>query len=358
MAGQLTAADFPVSPPQTARVAQEISSDMDSRYAPSSSPRLAIITGQPAAGKTAAIGRVNAELDTPGVVLDSDEIRLRHPQLPEIMAADPQRMDVLSNGPVGEWMGAAITHARESGYNAILENTLTNPGQLAVTAEEFHVAGYTVSVTALAVPEDVSRMGIVSRYLAALGGDEYPRWTREASHTGAYTSIPEGLPQISEHVDVIDVVTRDGGLLYSGTDGEQAAHVLVDYRDQPLSEDQQEQWTYDYLDAARQIPEHGLVTDSTRVVLGKLADTADTLVDRTELPGEHYVLHAATVDESPYTAAAVDIPDPFDVGDPFSRPDEKDADHSPTGESYGYDSADTPGASAAPNVDRDAGFEI
>lgn len=153
-------------------------------------------------------------MDTPAVVLDSDALRLNHPLLPQIMASDPQRMDVLSNGPVGGWMSGLIDHARHRGYNTVVENTLTNPEQVAATARAFSDAGYTVSIAALAVPEQVSRLGIVTRYLAGVDHDEFPRWTTENSHSRSYTGMLTGLESVTNVVDQIDVFDRQGDLLY------------------------------------------------------------------------------------------------------------------------------------------------
>lgn len=132
------------------------------------------VTGRPAAGKSRTIDRISAALDTLAVVLDSDVLRQNHPAMPEIMAQDPQRMDVLSNGPVGYRMSGAIEHCRELRYNTIIENALTNPTQVSETARSFRDAGFTVMIAALAVHEKVSRLGIITRYLAGVGTDALP----------------------------------------------------------------------------------------------------------------------------------------------------------------------------------------
>lgn len=78
--------------------------DIDDEFHRSPHPRLLFVTGQPAAGKSRTVDHLSAQLDSPAVVLDSDDLRKNHPMMNEIMARDPQRMDVLSNGPVGFWM--------------------------------------------------------------------------------------------------------------------------------------------------------------------------------------------------------------------------------------------------------------
>lgn len=135
---RLTADDFPVSAERRAGILADLTAEMDADSQHSEVLRLTFVTGQPAAGKSRTIDRISAEFDSAPVVLDSDVIRLNHPMMDEIIAADPQRMDVLSNGPVGEWMGGLIDHARESGYNVIMVFAPSSPGS--------HTDNYTLAI--------------------------------------------------------------------------------------------------------------------------------------------------------------------------------------------------------------------
>lgn len=290
---------------------------MDTDVVASGSPQLMFVTGQPAAGKSRTIDRLSDSLDVAPVVLDSDVIRLNHPMMDEIIAADPQRMDVLSNGPVGAWMSGLIDHAREAGYNVIIENTLTNPAQVAETAEQFHQAGYQVNIAALAVPDQDSRLGIVQRYLAGVDTDPYPRWTTESSHSSAYTGMVEGLQQVTGVVDSIEVYTRSGESLYSGSDGVAAAAAVTEHRERPKDAEQSAAWSDGYRGVVDRLTEPGMITDQTRTVIGNLLGDAERIVDVAQLPDVHFRLHAQLVDDSPYRAPEVEIPDPFDFPDPL-----------------------------------------
>ncbi|MGP9725345.1 zeta toxin family protein [Corynebacterium sp. AOP40-9SA-29] len=318
MTDRLTAADFPVSAERRAGILADLTAEMDADSQHSEVPRLTFVTGQPAAGKSRTIDRISAEFDSAPVVLDSDVIRLNHPMMDEIIATDPQRMDVLSNGPVGEWMGGLIDHARESGYNVIIENTLTNPTQVTATAEAFHQAGYQVNVAALAVPAEDSRLGIVQRYIAGLDNDPYPRWTTESSHSSAYTGMVEGLQQVTGVVDSIEVYTRSGEALYSGSDGVAAAAAVTEHRGLPKDASQVDSWTSGYLGVVDRIAEPGMITNQTRTVIGNLLADAERIVESTELPEVHSRLHAVVVEDSPYRLVDVEIPDPYDFADPYS----------------------------------------
>jgi UDP-N-acetylglucosamine kinase len=290
MPEQLTAADFPVSAERRARVLRDLLEVMDTELTAPSQPQLVFVTGQPAAGKSATITRIQAGLSQRAAVMDSDEIRQNHPQMPEIVAADPQRMDILSNGPVGEWMGGSIEHARQRSYNTIIENTLTNPAQVTETAGEFRQAGYGVSVAALAVPEHVSRLGVVTRYLAGTDSDEFPRWTSERSHSAAYSGMVTGLQEMTGVVDTIEVYTRQGDQLYAGPDGDAAARAVVEHRAAPLSAEDVARWAGDYGVAAGRVMSDGLVNESTSALLGQLARDAERVIPPADLPVEHHRL--------------------------------------------------------------------
>lgn len=285
---------------------------MDVDTARSAVPCLTFVTGQPAAGKSRTIDRISAEFGTAPVVLDSDVIRLNHPMMDEIISRDPQRMDVLSNGPVGEWMSGLIEHARESGYNVIIENTLTNPSQVAETAGKSHEAGYEVRVAALAVPEDDSRLGIVQRYLTGLDNDPYPRWTTERSHSSAYTGMVDGLEQITGVVDAIEVYSRSGESLYSGVDGAAAATAVTEYRGLPKNADQLALWAAGYLGVVDRLPAPGMITDQTRTVIRNLLHDADRNIDLVDLPDAHLHLHGLVFDAES-SSSPVTSPDPLNA---------------------------------------------
>ncbi|MEL4163090.1 zeta toxin family protein [Corynebacterium bovis] len=125
---------------------------LDAVMRPQKHPRLVFVVGQPASGKSRMLDRIESEAGHPVAQLDSDEMRLWHPDIDRIVAADPHRMDVLSNSPVGEWMRAAIAHCRTERYDVVVENTLTAPEQVAATIGGFHDAGYRVEIVALATP--------------------------------------------------------------------------------------------------------------------------------------------------------------------------------------------------------------
>lgn len=147
------------------------------------------------------------------VILDSDELRKYHPALDEIMERDPLRMDVLTNGPVPYWMSSLIEYGRQHGHSLIIENTLSNSEFIAGEIAKFRSAGFRVRIVGLAVAQEVSRLGVVQRYLEAQRVSRYPRWTNEVSHTSGFKAIVPGLQAIAPLVDDLEIRSRDGRTL-------------------------------------------------------------------------------------------------------------------------------------------------
>ena len=226
----LSAHDFPVDQKSIDQVCAQGIQNMDSVTEPTQHPRLAIIVGQPASGKSSTISRLQEKLQPKPFVIDSDKIRQWHPQIDEIFRRDPIRMDVLTNTIVAPVTERLLTHAQESRYNLVIENTLTNPESVQGTIDSFKRQGYHTMVIALAVPEQLSRIGIVNRYREAIAQKSgYPRWTTSLAHQNAYEAIPEGLKQL-RNIDNVTVTDRSGATLYFGTDVKEAAVTIQTHR--------------------------------------------------------------------------------------------------------------------------------
>ena len=203
----LKAADFPVDDAFKRRVLERRIAYLFRQ--PSAEPEVIYLAGQPASGKSSVIETLTHD----HVVLASDELRKYHPALDEIMERDPLRMDVLTNGPVPYWMSSLIEDGRQHGHSLIIENTLSNPEFIAGEIAKFRSAGFRVRVVGLAVAQEVSRLGVVQRYLEAQRVSRYPRWTNEVSHTSGFKAIVPGLQAIAPLVDDLEIRSRDGRTL-------------------------------------------------------------------------------------------------------------------------------------------------
>lgn len=199
----LSASDFPVQSPLRERILDRM---IRKHFkVPSEVPEVIYVAGQPASGKSHLVHT----LTTDHQVLDSDILRKNHPDLNRIMTLDPIRMDVLTNEPINYWMSGLIDHARLHRHSVIIENTLSNPSFIATEIEKFRAKGFRVSLAAMAVSQEVSRLGVIQRYLEAARFDPYPRWTSELSHSNGYKALVPGLKVLAPLADEVTIFTRD-----------------------------------------------------------------------------------------------------------------------------------------------------
>ncbi|WP_125196392.1 zeta toxin family protein [Corynebacterium bovis] len=284
---RLTAEDFPVSAEARRRIFADIVDELDAVVRPQKHPRLVFVVGQPASGKSRMLDRIESEAGHPVAQVDSDEMRLWHPDIDRIVAADPHRMDVLSNSPVGEWMSAAIAHCRTGRYDVVVENTLTAPEQVAATIGDFHDAGYRVEIVALATPGEVSRLGIATRYLDGVDNDRFARWTSRLSHDRAYAGMVTGLVALDGSVDRVRVYTRDVECVYDGTGCVSASEAVIAARGMPWSDETREAYRRDYVRMVSRLSDPGMLTATTAPLVADIISDGQRVLSAAELPDGH-----------------------------------------------------------------------
>lgn len=195
---------------------------------PADNPVLTYVSAQSAAGKSHMVSRL--QRTRPGVVVDSDEIRLLHPRLDEIVDADEMRMDVLSNEPVGFVFAGILERCRENRFNVYLENTLTNTATVKRTVCDFVVDGYSIVVELVSTAGEVSRLGIAQRYFAQKQlGLPFPRWTSIAGHDRGYNAVPDAILPLDDAIDTFHV-WHDGERVGTFTSAEEARASLLRFR--------------------------------------------------------------------------------------------------------------------------------
>ena len=231
-AHRFTAEDFPVGEHEFAEVTAElIESVTDADPAKQKRPTLVFIGGQPGSGKSRTVSAREASLGA-AVVVDSDELRKLHPRIRDIAAADPLRMDVLSNGPVPAWTRTFIDAARERRRNVIIENTFARPDAMIAEAGRFRDSGYRVVADAIITAPAASRLGIVDRYRRAAEAGEIARWTTENAHTTAVDNIAGTIDELlrSGAVELVNMHTRSGPLGIAVTSPGDAVGIIDDIR--------------------------------------------------------------------------------------------------------------------------------
>lgn len=151
-------------------------------------PRLVLLGGQPAAGKTVAQDAILAE-DPALVPITGDELREYHPDYARLMVEEPLLMSERTAPVSGGLVRLALEHALVHRFSVLLEGTFRDPEMVTGTASRFAEAGYRVEVVAVATPAAVSRLSAQQRALAAA----YPgigRWTPPEAHETAVAGSP------------------------------------------------------------------------------------------------------------------------------------------------------------------------
>ncbi|MBZ8176200.1 AAA family ATPase [Corynebacterium sp. 3HC-13] len=235
-----TAADYPVGQDDIDYAVKKILTKHKKFAQSEERPFLDYVVGQPASGKSTAIRSVRDLRDISPLVIDSDVIRGYHPAFAKILADDPVRMDVLSNGIVGPVVGSLLDTAKDNQWGVVIENTLTNQQVVKDTVSRFQQAGYQVHCHVVATPARVSRLGIIDRYHSMKQVPHaVPRWTSLGAHDHAFDSIPDNLRHLQGVFDHIRVLNRDGEVFYHGNDCAQAAVVTEQARRRWTHRDQQ-----------------------------------------------------------------------------------------------------------------------
>ncbi|WP_424467218.1 zeta toxin family protein [Pseudoclavibacter helvolus] len=179
-------------------------------------PTLVLVGAQPGAGKTRAVSRASQETGA-AVTVVGDDLRRFHPDYGQVMREDPLRMPEVTAQAAGAWARMSSDYLRERGASVVFETTFRQPDAVVATAKEFRDAGYRVEVRALAVPEAVSRLGVLSRYAEQVRDQGAGRWTPQSFHDVAAEQMPKSLERViaEGHVDRVLVVDRPGRTLYT-----------------------------------------------------------------------------------------------------------------------------------------------
>ncbi|MFE6668725.1 zeta toxin family protein [Streptomyces sp. NPDC057697] len=148
---------------------------------------VAFIGGPPGVGKSEASkkvkGDIRDEYGSDPLVIDADTLRRHHPDYTDVMASSPRDMPHVTAQAIARWTEMAIGEAHERGQNVIIEGTFRNPDTLLSTAARF-APGWKREVHVVAEPEEVSRLGTVSRTLSE------GRSTPAAAHDEAFANNP------------------------------------------------------------------------------------------------------------------------------------------------------------------------
>lgn len=180
----------------------------------SPSPTVVLIDGQPGAGTSRLLQEASAELRAKGptVRINSNDLRNFHPRYRELQRADPLNAAPYTDADSGRWREKLIEAASDRKLNLVIEGTMRSPGMVEQTALSLREVGYHVEARVMAVPPEVSWLGIHQRFEATLAAGSTPRSLAKETHDAAIIGMVEILRQAEsqQFVDRIEVSNRAG----------------------------------------------------------------------------------------------------------------------------------------------------
>ena len=145
---------------------------------PQEHPVVVFVVGQPGDGKALVSALVRGVLERRGqsVMISAEHYRPYHPGFHALAGDDPAAG---RNGVDGRrWMAMAVSYVVSRQLDALIEYEV---GGLEELAGEFKAAGYQVEVAIVAVPEAVSRFGVLERHIRALEAYGYGRFADQVA---------------------------------------------------------------------------------------------------------------------------------------------------------------------------------
>lgn len=181
-------------------------------------PTAIVFGGQPGAGKSPAIdSAARSNPSSRGVVqILGDDLRAFHPLYAQLMASDDKTAAAYTDRDAGGWVEKLISSARERRLNLIIEGTMRRPEVVEATLGGLRDAGYRTEARVLAVPPELSWLGVLQRYEAQRQDRGYGRMTERSAHDAAVEGLPRSVALIEQKglADRLVVLRRGDQVLF------------------------------------------------------------------------------------------------------------------------------------------------
>ena len=194
---------------------KEILGYYKSMYSPTENPKVALLGGQPGAGKSGLENMVNIKKNY--VSISGDDYREYHPRFKEINLEYGREASKYTQQWAAEITEKLIKELRKEKYNLIIEGTLRTAELPLKEANAFKKAGYNVELNVVVVKPEKSRLGTLERYEAMLKQGKVPRMAPKEHHDLVVNNIGNNLEIIynSKAFDNIKLFDRENNLLYN-----------------------------------------------------------------------------------------------------------------------------------------------
>jgi predicted ABC-type ATPase len=164
-------------------------------------PILVVVGGQTGAGKTATTEMISRLLDRRGGVVNNnlDFYKGYHPRYSDLMADDDTTVGAYTSVDGRKWMAKVHAYSIEQRYDVIMESAMTKPADFLEPIQQYRDAGYRVEVAVLAVPEALSRLGVLDRYYGEVMASGRGRVIDSEVHDATYRGV----------LDAVGLIDRD-----------------------------------------------------------------------------------------------------------------------------------------------------
>ena len=162
-------------------------------------PIAVIIGGQPGSGAQVLTSKAIARLGAGNYVfIDTDELRLFHPNFAWLAREDCQNADKFTHEDNRLWALRLVHDAIKTGRNIIIKQTLCKSSTMETIATEMRQAGYRIEMHVMAVSHEMSTLRICQRYERQRARYGYGRFTSQACHDKAYERLAETLRVVED----------------------------------------------------------------------------------------------------------------------------------------------------------------
>jgi UDP-N-acetylglucosamine kinase len=270
---------------------------------PQERPVVVFVAGQPGDGKATITSLVKTLLRDRGrpVVLSAAGYEPYHPRFHEPITDDPPTAGPHVEADGRRWLVRARDLVIEQRYDAILETELRDPDCFGASALRFKAAGFRVEVAMLAVPEAVSRLGVLERHLRSLENFGYGRLTPESAHDAGYAGVLQAaeLVDTGEWADLVAVLRPNGELVYANHRDAEGQWEEPARTAEAISQERDRPWTVlesrHFLETASQVGRIGLRAPADWILDESVrgSETARAMA-RPQLHPDAVTLHIAT----------------------------------------------------------------
>jgi UDP-N-acetylglucosamine kinase len=212
---------------------KEVKQAFQINFQPSNLPKLIILGGQPASGKSSIVDSIEKEYANNIVVFNGDDIKSYYPNYHQLSQQQPDLTSKIvqpySNYVVDQLKLEAIS----SGVNTLIEGTMRTSQVPLETVAKFKQKGYIAEAVIVVSNYFSSYIGIIERYEGELALQGFGRKVDLSSHNETFNNIPNTLGVLVSSNEFINIkiVTREGEIIAQTATGDDVLQIYQQQRE-------------------------------------------------------------------------------------------------------------------------------